>query len=72
MKIKAYEGYLADKYGKYAAPEFTNNGVPVVSFPIELTDIPTETVSLALIMMQSLFVAFHGFIGQPPILNHQH
>lgn len=61
MQIKAYEGYLSDKYGKYAAPEFTNDGVPVVSLPIELRGIPAETVSLALIMIDYDAIPVCGF-----------
>lgn len=39
-------GYLPDKYSKYSA--IKKAGQPVISFPIEVTDVPQETNYLAL------------------------
>lgn len=64
MKIKVLnlsEGYLADDYSKYAKQELKREGVPFVSFPIEFTDLPNNTKSIALTFIDYDSVPVCGF-----------
>lgn len=52
MSAKAFEnGYLADKYSKYACEEFTINSNPVVSFPFKVENISKEYGYLSWILI---------------------
>ncbi|MGN1294344.1 YbhB/YbcL family Raf kinase inhibitor-like protein [Weissella soli] len=51
LSVELEHGLLPDKYGKFAGEEYRAFDVPVVNFPIEITDIPagTQTLSVSLI-----------------------
>lgn len=61
MQIKKISGYLPDKYSKYADKAFTFSNQPIVSFPIELADLPNETQFLALTLVDYDAVPVCGF-----------
>jgi Raf kinase inhibitor-like YbhB/YbcL family protein len=64
MQIKVLHlvnGYLNDKYDKHAPSELQRNGVPFVSFPIEFSDLPQGTGSLALTLIDYDAVPVCGF-----------
>lgn len=51
INVPLTDGLLADKFGKFAAPADLKADHPVRSFPIEITDLPKNTVSLALVFI---------------------
>ncbi|WP_261806549.1 YbhB/YbcL family Raf kinase inhibitor-like protein [Lapidilactobacillus luobeiensis] len=55
-------GYLPDLYSKYAPITAQIGGYPVVSPPIDLRDVPEETVSLALTLLDYDAVPVGGFV----------
>ncbi|WP_054650852.1 YbhB/YbcL family Raf kinase inhibitor-like protein [Lacticaseibacillus pantheris] len=59
--VETPEGYLPDQYGKYATGEDMRNGFPVTSFPFQVTDIPADTVALALTLTDYDAVPVSGF-----------
>ncbi|MBS9336072.1 YbhB/YbcL family Raf kinase inhibitor-like protein [Fructobacillus papyrifericola] len=61
MKIKAFQGYLPDKYGKAAGAEDKVDGVPVCSLPIELSDLPAGTKDLAITFIDYDAIPVCGF-----------
>lgn len=75
MKIKKFEGYLQDKYAKYADEKDKYKNQPVVSFPIDLEEIPLETKSLALTLIDYDAVPVCGFpwihwvVAELPVIN---
>ncbi len=48
ISIPLENGFLPDKYGKYAPKELQRYGHAVCSFPITIEDVPENTQSLAL------------------------
>lgn len=54
-------GYLPEKYSKYADEGFKNGDNPLVSFPIEFKDIPKGTQSIALSFIDHDAVPVCGF-----------
>ena len=48
VKVELENGYLPDRFGKYAPESDRIDGHPNRSFPFALSDIPTETQSLAI------------------------
>nr|WP_321314719.1 YbhB/YbcL family Raf kinase inhibitor-like protein [uncultured Ligilactobacillus sp.] len=54
-------GFLPDKYGAKAAPEFQLEDHPIVSFPIKIQDIPTGTKTLALTLIDFDAIPVCGF-----------
>lgn len=44
-------GYLPNKYGKYSGEEFRRHGDNIFSFPLEISNVPQETKSLALVFI---------------------
>ena len=63
MKIKVPDinGYLPDKYSKYAKQEEKYKENPCISFPIEIKEKPGETKSLALTFIDFDAVQVCGF-----------
>lgn len=49
--IPTENGLLPDKYGKYAEKQYTYNGHACVSFPFSIENVPPETKSLALVLV---------------------
>lgn len=47
VSVPLENGLLADKYGKYASGDQIKNGKPIISFPIEFADIPSDAKYLA-------------------------
>lgn len=54
-------GYIQNKYGKYAHDNEKIQGVPTISLPIEWKDLPEGTKSLALVMQDYDAVPVCGF-----------
>lgn len=63
MKIHVTKenGYLPKKYSKYAEDTYLYNGNPIVSFPIELSEIPKQTKAYALTLIDFDAVPVCGF-----------
>ncbi|WP_353989827.1 YbhB/YbcL family Raf kinase inhibitor-like protein [Pediococcus argentinicus] len=55
------EGFLPDKYGKNAPAEYLKNDGPILSFPIEIDDLPQNTQALALTLIDYDAVPVAGF-----------
>lgn len=51
ISVPLINGYLPDKYGKYAPAQDMLADHPVRSFPIQITDAPTNTKSFALVFV---------------------
>lgn len=63
MKIHVVKenGYLPKKYSKYAEEKDRRNGNPIVSFPIELTEVPEKAKTYALTLIDFDAVPVCGF-----------
>ncbi len=61
VKIENQNGYLADKYSKYAIGNNSYAGYPITSFPIVITEVPEQAVSLALALVDYDSVPVCGF-----------
>lgn len=61
IKIETENGYLPKKYSKYAREEYKYKDNPIVSFPIILEDIPENTKSFALTVIDFDAVPICGF-----------
>lgn len=61
INVTLVDGLLPDKYGKYALTETIKNGKPLISFPINLEDIPKNTKSLALTFTDPDSIPVCGF-----------
>lgn len=61
MKIKTAleNGYIPDKYSKYSDVKL--NGNPIVSFPVEFSDVPKNAKSLALVFVDFDSIPVCGF-----------
>ncbi|WP_125771321.1 YbhB/YbcL family Raf kinase inhibitor-like protein [Companilactobacillus furfuricola] len=47
VNVSLTNNLLPDKYGKYATGDQIKNGKPIISFPVEFSEIPDGTKSLA-------------------------
>lgn len=47
INVSLNNGLLPDKYGKYATGDQIKNGKPVISFPVEFSDIPSDAKTIA-------------------------
>ena len=61
IKVDLPNNLLPDKYGKYAAPEEIKNGKPIISFPIQLSNLPAETKTIALTFTDPDSIPVCGF-----------
>ena len=61
VSIPLVNGYLPDRYGKYAPAEFKYQGTPNLSFPISISELPTDTVSIALVLVDYDAIPVAGF-----------
>lgn len=52
---------LPDKYGKYASSDDIKNGKPIISFPIQLSNLPAETKTIALTFTDPDSIPVCGF-----------
>lgn len=52
---------LPDIYAKYAPDNYRTNGMPTVNFPVNISDIPTGTVSLSVSLIDYDAVPVTGF-----------
>lgn len=59
IKITLENGYIPDKYSKYS--DIKLNGNPVVSFPVEFSDVPDNAKSLALFFVDFDSIPVCGF-----------
>jgi Raf kinase inhibitor-like YbhB/YbcL family protein len=61
IKVELSNGYLPDRFGKHADEKYLLHGLPVRSFPIQISDLPTDTQALALILIDYDAVPVAGF-----------
>lgn len=61
VSVPLTNGFLPDKYAKYAPNDAKENGQPIVSFPVHFSDVPSNTRSLALIMIDHDSIPVCGF-----------
>ncbi len=61
ISVALKNGLLPDKYGKYAPVEDTIDGHPCVSFPIDVSEVPEGTRSLALTFLDWDAIPVGGF-----------
>ena len=61
IAVPMQNGLLPDKYGKYAAAADQQDGYPVRSFPITITDAPAGTKTFALSLVDFDSVPVCGF-----------
>lgn len=61
IRVILEQGLLPDRYGKYAPLGDTIDGHPCVSFPIHISDIPENAVSLALTFVDYDAIPVGGF-----------
>ena len=61
ISVDLDNGLLPDRFGKFAAPEFANEGHPVRSFPIAIADVPAGAKSLALTFLDWDAIPVGGF-----------
>ncbi len=61
IKVPLTNGLLPDKYGKYADATDMLNDRPMVSFPIQITDVPEGAQSLALTLVDWDAIPVSGF-----------
>lgn len=61
IQVPLTKGLLADKYSKYAAKNDMLDGKPIVSFPIQISNVPKDAQSLALTVLDWDAVPVSGF-----------
>lgn len=61
ISVSLDNGYLADKYTKHASDSEKIDGSPVISFPIEIKDVPEGTQTLALTLLDYDDIPVDGF-----------
>lgn len=61
INVSLPNNLLPDKYGKYAAAEDIKNGKPLISFPIELSNIPADAKTIALTFTDPDSIPVCGF-----------
>ncbi|MBS0937723.1 YbhB/YbcL family Raf kinase inhibitor-like protein [Lactiplantibacillus plantarum] len=61
VSIPTIDGFLNEKYTKYAAPTGKYQGYPIVSFPVIITDVPKNAKSLAFTFLDQDAIPVRGF-----------
>ncbi len=61
ITVPTTNGYLADRFGKYAAPADQHQGTPTRSFPITIEEAPAGTQTFALQLIDFDAVPVSGF-----------
>ncbi|GAB6091920.1 YbhB/YbcL family Raf kinase inhibitor-like protein [Furfurilactobacillus curtus] len=61
LEIPLENGLLADRYGKYAAPDELYQGHATISFPLHFLDVPKQAVSLAWVVIDDDAIPVVGF-----------
>lgn len=61
IKVPTENGYLPDRYGKFAPAEYRIDDGPTLSFPIDITDVPTGTQTFAVTMVDHDAIPVGGF-----------
>ena len=61
VNVSLENNLLPDKYGKYATGSEMKNGKPIISFPVDFSDIPSETKSIALTFTDPDSIPVCGF-----------
>lgn len=61
VNVSLPNNLLPDKYGKHAAPEDIKNGKPLISFPIQLSNLPADTKTIALTFTDPDSIPVCGF-----------
>ena len=61
VSIPLENGYLPDRHGKYAPADCMTDEHPCVSFPIEVTEVPENAKSLALVFIDYDAIPVGGF-----------
>ncbi|WP_203623979.1 MULTISPECIES: YbhB/YbcL family Raf kinase inhibitor-like protein [unclassified Lacticaseibacillus] len=61
VTVPTINGYLADRYGKYAVESDKHQGTPTRSFPITISEAPAGTQSFALWLIDYDAVPVSGF-----------
>ena len=62
ISVKTDNGYLCDKYSKYAESKYKINGNPIVSFPIEIKNISPKVKTMALTFVDFDSAPVCGFV----------
>ena len=61
ISVKLDNGLLPDLYGKFAPKAAKLDGHPVCSFPIEISDVPANAASLAIVFVDFDAIPVGGF-----------
>ncbi|GAB2025105.1 YbhB/YbcL family Raf kinase inhibitor-like protein [Lactovum odontotermitis] len=61
IHLKLEKGFLPDKYGKFADASGKTDGTPVISFPVEISEVPEDAQTLALYLIDFDAVPVSGF-----------
>lgn len=61
INVTLENGLLPDKYGKYASEHQIKNGKPIISFPVDFSDIPSDTKSIAFTLTDPDSIPVCGF-----------
>ncbi|MGX7052335.1 YbhB/YbcL family Raf kinase inhibitor-like protein [Leuconostoc palmae] len=61
LTVKLEDGFIPDKYAKYASQEYRTSNMPTVNFPITISEIPTGTKSLTVSLIDYDAVPVTGF-----------
>ncbi|MBW1605262.1 YbhB/YbcL family Raf kinase inhibitor-like protein [Lactobacillus sp. Sy-1] len=61
INVPLTNGHLGDQYTKHAAPDQKIGNVPFISFPIEINNVPENTQSLSLVMLDWDSIPVCGF-----------
>lgn len=61
INVALSNGYLPDRFGKYAPATDKLHDLPIRSFPIEISGLPTDTAALALTLIDYDAVPVAGF-----------
>ncbi|WP_125980173.1 YbhB/YbcL family Raf kinase inhibitor-like protein [Loigolactobacillus iwatensis] len=61
ITVPTENGYLADRYSKHATEKEYYNKNPFISFPVQVTDLPTGTKTWALTLLDFDAVSVSGF-----------
>lgn len=62
ITVELENGYLPDRFGKYAKRGDKRDGFPVRSFPIKLAEVPADAKSIALVFIDFDSVPVGGFV----------
>lgn len=61
IQVPLESGLLPDHYNQYANPANKIDDIPVVSFPIQISDVPAQTKTLALTLLDWDAIPVGGF-----------